>query len=159
MIQNTSTYERYELDSKSGQLIVLSPNLTNKVGPYFGWRWIFLGYTFDIKNISINTNNSVKKEFELSLYSSLFGIDFVYRRTGSDYKIRSINLGENINTNSLIGMPFKGINVGITGINVYYIFISSSVFISCCIQSEYLSKEKCRFFYRWHILYKTHDLT
>ena len=77
MIQNTSTYERYELDSKSGQLIVLSPNLTNKVGPYFGWRWIFLGYTFDIKNISINTNNSVKKEFELSLYSSLFGIDFV----------------------------------------------------------------------------------
>lgn len=122
MIQNTSTYERYELDSKSGQLIVLSPNLTNKVGPYFGWRWIFLGYTFDIKNISINTNNSVKKEFELSLYSSLFGIDFVYRRTGSDYKIRSINLGENINTNSLIGMPFKGINVGITGINVYYIF-------------------------------------
>ena len=122
MFQNTLNYERYELNSKSGQSIVLSPNLTNKIGPYFGWRWIFLGYTFDVKNISINTNNSVKKEFEFSLYSSLFGIDFVYRRTGSDYKIRGIYLGENINTNNLINMKFNGINVGITGINIYYIF-------------------------------------
>jgi hypothetical protein len=122
MMQNTFNYERYELDSKSGQSIVLAPNVSAKIGPYFGWRWLFLGYTFDINHISINTSNSKKKEFDISLYTSMFGVDFFYRRTGSDYKIKRIYLGQGIDTQPLVDNDFKDINIGITGANVYYIF-------------------------------------
>jgi len=85
MIQNTNTYEIYKLTSKSGQSVTFAPKPTYRIGPYVGWRWIFLGYTFDLKNL--NTSKR-KTEFDLSLYSSLFGIDLYYRKTGDDYRIR-----------------------------------------------------------------------
>ena len=81
MLQNTNTYEIYKLESKSGQYITFAPKPTIRIGPYVGWRWVFLGYTFDIGHIS---NDNKKKEFELSLYSSMFGIDLYYRKTGND---------------------------------------------------------------------------
>lgn len=121
MLQNTTNFEFYRI-STSSQSVTLSPDLTDKLGPYFGWRLLFMGYTFDIKHFSLSTNNSVKKEFDISLYTSMFGVDFVYRRTGSDYKVRSLNLGSNINTENLIGEHFPDINIGVTGINLYYIF-------------------------------------
>ena len=67
MLQNTTTYEIYRLVSKGGQEITFAPKPTMKVGPYFGWRWVFLGYTFDINHLS---NSNRKKEIDISLYSS-----------------------------------------------------------------------------------------
>jgi len=118
MLQNTNTYDLYTIESKNGYSMVFAPELTVKIGPYFGWRWIFAGYTFDIGHLS---NNS-KKEFDISIYSSKIGIDLFYRKTGEDYKIRDIDLGKDINTKSLNGMPFGGLSVGIKGFNAYYIF-------------------------------------
>ncbi len=120
MIQSTSTYDIYRLSSNTGQSITLSPDITTKIGPYFGWRWIFLGYTFDIKNIGFGSNG--KKEFDFSIYSSQIGLDLFYRRTGSDYKIRRASFGEDVDVSKLNGVPFDGVNVGITGFNMYYIF-------------------------------------
>jgi hypothetical protein len=122
MMQNTTNFEIYRISTNSGQYLTLSPNLNNKLGPYFGWRFLFMGYTFDINHISVNTHNSVKKEFDVSLYTSMFGVDFFYRRTGSDYKIRSIYLDPDLNTQNLIDQDFPNINIGVTGLNVYYIF-------------------------------------
>ena len=79
----------------------------------------FLGIRFDIGHIS-NDNN--KKEFELSLYSSMFGIDLYYRQTGNDYKIREAYLGNGLNSHTLKGIPFSGLTVGIKGFDLYYIF-------------------------------------
>ena len=120
MGQLTRTYENFTLSS-SDQSITLSPDGQIKVGPYFGWRWVFLGYTFDIKNIGFSSGE-LKKEFDLSIYSSQVGVDLFYRRTGSDYKIRDVELGKGIDGELFEGMPFAGVNVGITGLNVYYIF-------------------------------------
>ena len=120
MGQITRTYESFTLGS-SGQSITLSPDGQTKVGPYFGWRWFFLGYTFDIKNIGFS-QSGLKKEFDLSIYSSQVGVDLYYRRTGSDYKIRNVELDKDINTDLFEGMPFAGVTVGITGVNAYYIF-------------------------------------
>jgi hypothetical protein len=120
MGQITRTYESFTLGS-NGQSITLSPDGQIKAGPYFGWRWIFLGYTFDIKNIGVS-KSGLKKEFDLSIYSSQVGVDLYYRRTGSDYKVRDVELGEDISSDLFEGMPFAGVNVGITGINAYYIF-------------------------------------
>ena len=120
MVQVTRTYESFILGSND-QSLTLAPDGQTKVGPYFGWRWFFLGYTFDIKNIGFS-QNGLRKEFDFSIYSSQVGIDLFYRRTGSDYKIRDAKLGHGINGDFFEGMPFAGVNVGITGANAYYIF-------------------------------------
>ena len=120
MGQITRTYENFILSS-NGQSIRLAPDGRTKVGPYFGWRWFFLGYTFDIKNIGFGIGG-LKKEFDLSIYSSQVGIDIYYRRSGDDYKIRDAKLGYGIDGRIFDGMPFGGVNVGMTGVSAYYIF-------------------------------------
>ena len=120
MMQNTNTYEIYRLSTQSRQSILFAPKPTYRVGPYFGWRWIFLGYTFDIGHLA---NESNKKEFDLSIYSNLISIDLYYRKTGNDYLIREIDFNDNkIGRRKLHNAPFDGLNVGITGVNVHYIF-------------------------------------
>ena len=120
MGQITRTYESFILSS-NGQQIKLAPDGLTKIGPYFGWRWFFLGYTFDIKNIGFS-QSGLRKEFDLSIYSSQVGIDIFYRRTGNDYKIRDVRLGYGMNGDLFEGVPFDGVNVGITGASAYYIF-------------------------------------
>lgn len=121
MLQSTFNYDFYRLASTSGHSVDLSPDVIMKVGPYVGWRWFFFGYTFELQNIGVD-DGKLKKEFDFSIYSSQIGVDLFYRRTGSDYKIRDVQLGEEIDRSLLEGIPFNGVNVGITGINAYYIF-------------------------------------
>ena len=113
-------YENFSLRSNE-QSIMLSPDQPVKFGPYFGWRWIFLGTTFDLKHISL-FGDSDKREVEFSIYSSLFGIDLFHRRTGIDYKLRDVQIGDNIDGSQYEDVPFDGVTVGITGANAYYIF-------------------------------------
>ena len=120
MLSTVYTYDIYKLKSNNGQSLTLAPEPSVKVGPYFGWRWIFLGYTFDLKNFGFD--NSGKKEIDLSFYSSKVGIDLYYRRTGSNYKIRDVNMGKVALNKPLEGKEFDGLSVGITGFNIYYIF-------------------------------------
>ena len=120
MMQATRTFENFVLSS-NGQSIRLAPDGLTKVGPFFGWRWFFFGWTFDIKNIGFKSGG-LRQEFDLSIYSSQVGVDLYYRRTGNDYKIRDVNLGNGINGDLFEGMPFGGVNVGITGVSAYYIF-------------------------------------
>lgn len=63
-------------------------NVSFKLGVYFGWCWIFLGYFFDVKDIFGGYKNKVKKiEMVLNFYSFKFGVDLYYRKIGSDFKI------------------------------------------------------------------------
>lgn len=119
MLQNTNTYEGYTFKSASGQSISFAPRPTMKIGPYIGWRWLFLGYTFDINNIHGGKN---KKEFDLSLYTSMIGIDLYYRKSGDNYRINSCNIVGSGSHNALKGVPFTGINSSIKGFDIYYIF-------------------------------------
>ena len=66
MMQATRNYEDFILSS-NGQSIMFSPDQRIKVGPYFGWRWVFLGTTFDLKNISL-FGNSAKREIDFSIF-------------------------------------------------------------------------------------------
>lgn len=123
MLQSTFNYDVYWLRS-GDQRLTLSPDVVMRVGPYFGWRWLFLGTTIELKNIGVDReNNKLKREFMLSLYSAQIGVDLFYRRTGNDYKIRRARFtNADGDDESLNGVPFSGLNVGITGANVYYIF-------------------------------------
>ena len=122
MLQNTNTYEIYTLRNKEGQSITFAPDPSWRLGPYLGWRWVFLGYTFDLKHINANNSHTNKKEFDLSLYSSLLGVDLFWRQTGNDYHVKRMNLGEHINCNAMRKAPFVGFKSSIKGLNLYYIF-------------------------------------
>ena len=119
MLQNTNTYELYRLKIEKNQSVTLAPNPSVKVGPFFGWRWIFLGYTFDISHLN---DNSGKQEFNLSLYSAQIGIDLFYKKTGNDYKIKNIDLGNKISSKNINNLEFNVFEASIKGFNLYYIF-------------------------------------
>lgn len=122
MLQNTNTYEQYTLSSKDGQRISFSPDPTFRLGPYFGWRWVFLGYTLDLKHINGSSKHTNKKEFDLSLYSSMLGIDLFWRQTGNDYHVQSMYMSDNFDASAMKKVPFDGLKSSIKGFNLYYIF-------------------------------------
>lgn len=121
MLQNTNSFENYKLHSRErDQQLVFSPKPAFKFGPYIGWRWIFLGYTFEVGSLG-NGAHSRKTELELSLYSAMLGCDLIYRRTGNDFRLRKIK-GFGEEAESVEGTSCSGINVKVTGINAYYVF-------------------------------------
>ena len=91
MVTHFSNFEYYSITSElpQPQKLSFSPNPHNKIGLYFGWRWIFLGWSVDVNDIfKKGTRKNRGTEFDLSLYSSKLGVDIFYRRTGNDPKIR-----------------------------------------------------------------------
>lgn len=142
MLQTTFKIDQYTIASQDGQEVTLSPDPQLKVGPYIGWRWFFGGYMFDLKNLGFN-NKGQKRELDLSIYSSQIGVDLFYRRTGSDYKLRSVYIGEDIDTKPLENIPFDGVSAGITGINVYYIFNHGRFSYPAAFSQSTLQKVSC----------------
>ncbi|MBR6456064.1 MAG: DUF4421 domain-containing protein [Prevotella sp.] len=118
MLQNTNTFESYTLRNKQGQELVLSPGTTVRVGPYFGWRWLFLGYTFDISHFF---DGHHRHDWNLSFYSNQVGVDLFFRQTGDDYKIRVARLSEDFDIPSLKDVSFGGFSGSVKGFNLYYI--------------------------------------
>ncbi|OYP48500.1 hypothetical protein CIK97_10285 [Prevotella sp. P3-120] len=123
MLQATQSYDIYQLrtSEKNGQSLTFSPNPTIKIGPYFGWRWVFLGYTFDVKHFGFNQEKA-KQGWDFSIYAAQVGLDIFYRKTGSDYKISRVRLSDKSSEQLLKGHSFDGLKVGTTGFNLYYIF-------------------------------------
>ena len=140
MLQNTNTYETYTLRSKTGQSIFFAPQPTYRIGPYFGWRWIFLGYTFDVKHL---TNSHNKKEFDISLYSNLVCVDLYYRKTGNDYLIRQIDLNNGDGRRNLHHVNFDGLNVGITGVDLHYIFNHKKFSYPAAFSQSTVQRKSC----------------
>ena len=65
MLESSSWYEYYRLGSKGNQRrtkLGFSPNASFKLGVYFGWRWIFLGYSFDVKDYFRRTQEQGKRK-------------------------------------------------------------------------------------------------
>ena len=124
MATHFSNFEYYSVTSEfpQPQKLSFSPNPHNKIGLYFGWRWIFLGWSVDIDDMNRKTNRKNKgTEFDLSLYSSKLGVDIFYRRTGNNYKIHKIR-GFYDEIPSDYSEDFSGLKVDIKGLNLYYIF-------------------------------------
>lgn len=120
MIQNTNTYELYRIQSNLGYSVTFAPNMSLRVGPYFGYRWIFIGYTIDVTHLYDEVND--RTDFNLSLYSNKIGLDLYYRKTGDGYYIRSSYFGDDFNTVPLRDVKFGGVTTSNKGFNAYYIF-------------------------------------
>ena len=124
MLDHFTNYEYYSVGTGAPepQRLRFTPNPHNKIGAYFGWRWIFLGWSVDTDGlIGKKSGKNRGTEFDLSLYSSKLGVDIFYRRTGNDYKIHNVT-GFSDRIPSNYSEDFNGLKVNMKGLNLYYIF-------------------------------------
>lgn len=117
-LQLTSRFEVYEIDAENSFHLKLSPHWRTRIGPFFGWRWAFLGYNFDLKSIFINSEDT---DLGGSVYSAAFGLDLFYRRVGGNYNIREFSYGGNDYSDILRDKTVNGIRIGMTRVSFYYI--------------------------------------
>ena len=124
MLDHFTNYEYYSVKNTSPtpQRLSFSPKPHNKIGVYFGWRWIFLGWAIDTDGLYGKKSGKDRgTEFDLSLYSSKIGVDIFYHRTGNNYRIDKVTgFSEDIPSN--YSEDFSGLKVRMKGLNLYYIF-------------------------------------
>lgn len=123
MLQNTNFYQIYRMKGTDAngvtQTLQMSPSSSIKIGPYFGWRWIFLGYTFDVSRLRSATKTT---EFNLSLYSSMLGCDLVYIRNTGDFRLSRVKGFSDDIARSVRNRKFTGLDTYTASANVYYVF-------------------------------------
>lgn len=123
MLQNTNYWQHYRLratdEAGRHQQIDISPQSAVKVGPYFGWRWLFLGYTFDVGSMGKATKNT---EFTLALYSAKIGGDLMYIRNKENFKLGEVRGFSGVHNKAFDGVNFNGMKSYTTMINIYYVF-------------------------------------
>lgn len=123
MVQNTNYFQMYQFSGETAdksvkQTITTKPAPNVKVGPYFGWKWLFVGYTFDVSHPQSAGQQS---ELNLSLYSSQIGVDMVYMRNSGDYKLRRATGFDGVEPKSVKGKTFTGINAYSFSAGAYYV--------------------------------------
>ncbi len=130
MLCNNSIFESYSIGASEPrrQKIGFASNPSYKIGAYFGWRWIFIGWTVDAQQLFGGKKNSSKKtEFTLNLYSSKLGVDFYYWKIGNDFKIKTLQgfsdgTSSDVRDKQTVSINFDGLQAIIKGLNLYYIF-------------------------------------
>ena len=120
-LEQSTWQENFKISSKSSdQSLKFAPDLSPKVGLYFGYRWLFLGYNF---NLADKKKNEPKKtELSLNFYANKFGVDLYYRKTGSDVKFRTHEGFGMQNVPSFEGSDFDGLSSKLFGVNASWIF-------------------------------------
>ena len=125
MLEQSTWFEHYRLGisgNDGNQILGFAPKVNTKLGLYFGWRWIFLGYSFDLSSLLKKEREKSRTEMTFNLYSAKFGLDLYYRKSGNDFKITSC---KNFDlSDDYIGTNFSGFQSSIKGMNAYYIFKS-----------------------------------
>ena len=122
MGQSTSYYQLYKLEGRSAdgntQSISTKAAPSMKIGPYFGWRWIFLGYTFDVTHPH---SGVLSQEFNLSLYSAMLGCDLLVNKNSGEFRLRKAQGFEGVSPSAVKGMKFKGLDVKTVSFSAYYV--------------------------------------
>ena len=158
MLEESTWFEHYYLRSfhtDERQVLGFAPRPSSKIGLYFGWRWIFFGYSFDISDIT-GKKNGKRTETVLNFHSAKFGLDLYYRKTGSDFRITKC---KNFNLNKdYIGTNFDGFKSNIKGLNTYYIFNSKHFSYPAAYGQSTIQKKSCGSFLSG-FSYTKHDIT
>lgn len=100
--------------------IGMNSRFSNKIGPYLGYQWLFLGTTWDF---GVRSEGKRRSEFQLNINSQLFNIELIRRRTGGDFAINHFNLGfvsDFTDISSLLDSRHAGDDVeySLTGVNI-----------------------------------------
>lgn len=132
-LQNTFSQEQLSVGTNDDYAtnFMMRSKISSKIGPYFGYNWLFYGYTVDLYALK-GTNR--RNEFTLSINSALANIDVIRRRTGGDFTFRDLSYESLANWDSesdvvprvqIADMANKwdlgdAVKYGITGINMNF---------------------------------------
>ncbi len=124
MAQTSALYDMMYLRFNERRLrsVTLSSGVNLKLGPYFGYRWAFLGYNFDLFYSGLTASNKADKRWELSVYSSALFFDLIWRNTGNSYKIRRGYLDDGTRLPAVSNEPFDALKQTSKGVNAFYVF-------------------------------------
>lgn len=122
MLQSTTDFEFYTVGNNDySRRLSFAQRPNFRLGPYFGWRWLFLGYTFDLTTLGKSKIQRGSK-FEFSIYTAMFGIDVISRHTGGDFYLRKVE-GLGPQAEEYEGSDINDyINTRVRGFNLYYTF-------------------------------------
>ena len=159
MLEQSILFEHYRLGISGhdgNQILGFAPKVNTKLGLYFGWRWIFLGYSFDLSSLLKKEREKSRTEMTFNLYSAKFGLDIYYRKSGNDFKITSCKNFEL--SDDYIGTNFSGFQSSIKGLNAYYIFKSKKYSYPAAYSQSTNQKTSCGSFMAG-FAYSQHKLT
>lgn len=159
MLEQSILFEHYRLGisgNDGNQILGFAPKVNTKLGLYFGWRWIFLGYSFDLSSLLKKEREKSRTEMTFNLYSAKFGLDLYYRKSGNDFKITSCKNFEL--SDDYIGTNFSGFQSSIKGLNAYYIFKSKKYSYPAAYSQSTNQKTSCGSFMAG-FAYSQHKLT
>lgn len=156
MLQNSNYGEKYRI-SNGKQSIEFAPNYTYRLGGYIGWRWIFVGYSFDISHWFNKKYTAPKQDFQFSLYSSRIGGDIYYRKTNSSFGIKSVTNVFGEKKKKLDNVDFSGLDVSMKGINLYYIFNYKHFSYPAAFAQSTVQKRSCGTF-KLGFLFSEHNI-
>lgn len=83
MINDNLSQEYLYYESPDGHVMDICSRLSNRIGPYVGYRGLVLGTMWNL----FTRNADRKNEFTLSINSQLANIDLIRRRTGGDFHV------------------------------------------------------------------------
>ena len=118
MLQSTCGYNFYRMGYNGKYSVSFAPRPSFKIGPYIGWRWVFLGYALDVNYLNAGKD---KQDFNVSLYSNMLGIDLFYKKLDGNFLVKSLHYNDKSYTHTLKNMEFDGLNTSVKGFNLYYI--------------------------------------
>lgn len=122
MLQNTNSFQRFSMSGHTAngdrQELSFNQRPSFRVGPYIGWRWIFLGYMVDVaRPAKIGKSNN----FNLSIYTNMIGADLLYQRNKGNYRLVNTKGFENISNHQFLHDNFPGLNTYLVSLSVYFI--------------------------------------
>ena len=117
-VQLSGRFEQFQLDAGDDFNLRVTPKWRTRIGPFFGWRFAFLGYNIDLKSIFLNDDDT---DLSASIYSAAFGLDLFYRRVGGNYNVKNLTIKGKDYSPLLHDHPFDGIKVGMTRLSFYYV--------------------------------------
>lgn len=99
------------------QSIDIAPDGRHNLRLNIGWRWLLVGYSYNLKGDSPQFN------FNTSLYTARLGLDLFYRKCDTGYRICGLNGFYDGNTQlKNYNKDFEGLNVSQLGIELCYAF-------------------------------------
>lgn len=101
------------------QSLLLAPAHAIKLGPYGGWRWLTLGWTFGLVPDRYGSRTT---EFNIASYNSKVGFDLNYTRSSGNFNLLSANGFEGIESEQLKGQRLAAMNASLLALNFYYVF-------------------------------------
>jgi len=119
MLQNSNVFDRVSVDDDETKM-VFAPDMSHELGPFFGYRWIFLGATFDVQHLFKSKDRT---NIALAIYTNPFTIDLFYRRAGNDFTVRKATSsapGSEI-LSQMEGMECTAIQTKNVGLDISYV--------------------------------------